>query len=182
MKHLLPLFLCVLLISCKRDDMADQPRSKTLGESHYFRDGAASRTPPEHTLPITADITGDPDDASWLHRTMATQFPFAITRADLYRGQEQYQIYCTACHGLLGDGEGMVPQRGFVHPPSFHTYRLRSAPPSYFYDVMTKGIGAMFPYSDRVTPDDRWRIAAYIQALQIAEHAPMDASQKGAQP
>jgi len=176
------LALCAALFlqGCKRDDMANQPREKPLGHSPYFPDGAESRTPPEHTLPITAQVDDDPNDPSWEHPTTLTHFPFPITRADLYRGQQEFDVYCTPCHGLLGDGNGMVPQRGFVHPPSYHTDRLRSATPAYFYDVMTKGIGAMFPYADRVSPDDRWRIAAYIRALQLAEYAPRPPAPTGA--
>jgi len=157
--------------------MADQKRLKPLGASSYFSNGAASRIPPAHTIPTTG-IDQD-DNTSWFSPTRATSFPFQITKADLLRGQERYQVSCVACHGMLGDGDGMVPQRGFFHPPSFNTDRLRAAPPSYYFDVMTKGIGTMFPYADRVTPDDRWRIAAYIRALQLAEHPPQDAGKGG---
>ena len=103
--------------------------------------------------------------------TTATRFPFPITRNDLLRGQQQFNIYCTPCHGILGDGDGMIPERGFTRPPSYHTDRLRNAPPTYFYNVITLGIGAMFPYADRVKPEDRWRVAAYIRALQFSQNA-----------
>jgi mono/diheme cytochrome c family protein len=170
---LLPLMLPA---ACKHDDMADQNKPKAFGASSYFANGAASRVPPDHTVPIDASLTEDPDNQFWLSPSTATHFPFPITRADLLRGKECFEVDCTACHGMLGDGNGMVPQRGFVRPPSFHTDRLRNAPPSYFYDVITKGIGDMFSYADRVKPDDRWRIAAYIRALQLAEHAPANAA------
>jgi len=171
------ILLLAVLVACKRDDMADQKRLKPLGPSPYFANGAASRVPPAHTIPTTGDA--DVDNTSWLSPTTATSFPFEITKADLLRGQERFEVNCVACHGYLGDGEGMVPQRGFLHPPTFHSDRLRAAPPSYIYDVMTKGIGAMFPYADRVSPDDRWRIAAYIRALQLADGAPQPAATGG---
>jgi len=161
--------LVVVLGNCKRDDMADQPKVKPLGASPLFADGAGARTPPAHTVAIDAPL--QPEPATWESPTTATQFPFAIRRSDLLRGQEQFTIYCSPCHGLLGDGDGMIPQRGFTRPPTYHSERLRHAPPSYFYNVITNGIGAMFPYSDRVSPDDRWRIAAYIRALQLSQGA-----------
>jgi hypothetical protein len=158
------------IAACKRDDMADQPRYKPLAVSHLFPNGSSARHPPDHTVPI--DAPDQPDTTSWAAPNEATRFPFAITRTDLLRGQEQFTIYCSPCHGLLGDGNGMIPDRGVTRPPSYHTDRLRAAPPSYFYNVMTNGIGTMFPYRDRVAPDDRWRIAAYIKALQLSQYAP----------
>ena len=100
---------------------------------------------------------------------MATTFPFAITRADLDRGQERFNIYCAPCHGRTGEGNGMVVQRGFKAPPSYHIDRLRTAPVGYFFDVITNGFGAMPDYSAQVTPEDRWLIVAYIRALQLTE-------------
>jgi mono/diheme cytochrome c family protein len=94
-----------------------------------------------------------------------------ITLALLERGQERFRIFCTPCHSELGDGHGMVVQRGFPPPPSYHTERLRKAPIQHFYDVMTRGYGAMYPFADRVQPRDRWAIAAYIRALQRSQDA-----------
>jgi mono/diheme cytochrome c family protein len=153
--------------------MADQPRVKPLSASALFADGAGARTPPAHTVPVTA---GDADDSvAWQSPVTATGFPFEITRADLLRGQQRFQIYCTPCHGMVGDGDGMIPQRGFTRPPAFHSDRLRGAPPSYVYNVITNGVGAMWPYATRVSPDDRWRIAAYLKALQLSQYAPVTA-------
>jgi mono/diheme cytochrome c family protein len=85
-------------------------------------------------------------------------------------------VFCTPCHGFLGDGDGMIARRGLRRPPAtFHTDRLRSAPPEQFYDVITNGIGAMPPYSYQVEPSDRWAITAYIQALQFSQWAPIEA-------
>ena len=91
-------------------------------------------------------------------------------------------MYCSPCHGILGDGDGMIPERGVTRPPSFHTDRLRGAPPSYVYNVITNGIGTMFPYGDRVEPDDRWRIAAYIKVLQASQYAPAEGAPAGTEP
>jgi mono/diheme cytochrome c family protein len=175
MKKCLGLMLIVAAAGgwgCKRDDMADQARGKPLAERLTFKDGGVSRLPPEHTVAVGGPV--EEEDQSWEHMTTARRFPFEITAADLKRGRERYDAICSPCHGLLGDGDGMIPERGFVRPSSFHTDRLRAVAPSYFYDVMTKGIGAMFPYRERVKADDRWRIAAYIRALQLAAFAPAD--------
>jgi mono/diheme cytochrome c family protein len=89
----------------------------------------------------------------------------------LARGQQRYSIYCTPCHSRLGDGNGMIVQRGLKHPPSYHEARLKQAPLGHFYDVMTNGFGAMLNYSAQIKPEDRWAIAAYIRALQLSQDA-----------
>ena len=94
-----------------------------------------------------------------------------VTLALLERGQERFRIYCTPCHSELGDGHGMIVQRGFPPPPSYHIDRLREAPAQHFYDVITNGYGAMYPFAERVQPADRWAIAAYIRALQRSQNA-----------
>ncbi len=165
---------CVLSfcnISCKRDDMADQPRGKPLAESSFFPDQSASRTPPRHTVTRTGQLFDT--QPLWATTLPAdARAPFSLTAADLHRGQQQFTIFCTPCHGQLGDGNGMIPDRGFLRPPTYHSDRLRNAPDSYFFNVITNGIGAMYPYNDKVAPDDRWRITAYIRALQLSQHAP----------
>lgn len=97
--------------------------------------------------------------------------PPPVTLALLQRGQQRYRIYCTPCHSELGDGHGMVVQRGFPAPPAYDIERLRQAPVEYFYDVITQGHGAMYSFAQRVQPRDRWAIAAYIRALQLSQHA-----------
>ncbi len=94
-----------------------------------------------------------------------------VTLALLQRGQERYHIYCAPCHSELGDGQGMIVQRGFPPPPSYHADRLRQAPVQHFYDVITNGYGAMYSFANRVQPADRWAIAAYIRALQRSQRA-----------
>jgi len=101
----------------------------------------------------------------------AQAIPYPVTLQLLERGKERFGIYCEPCHSPLGDGDGMIARRGFPHPPSYHIARLRSAPDRHFYDVMTNGYGIMYSYADRVTPEDRWAIVAYIRALQRSQGA-----------
>jgi hypothetical protein len=97
--------------------------------------------------------------------------PFPVTHELLGRGQERYNIYCTPCHDHVGNGQGMIVQRGLRPPPSFHIERLRAAPIGHFFDVITNGYGAMANYAVEVATVDRWAIAAYIRALQLSQHA-----------
>jgi mono/diheme cytochrome c family protein len=106
----------------------------------------------------------------WHAAQTASQLP-PVTRALLVRGQERYQIYCLPCHSPLGDGDGPIVRRGFPHPPSYHEQRLRDAPDRHFFDVITNGYGIMYSYADRVSPQDRWAIVAYIRALQLSQRA-----------
>jgi mono/diheme cytochrome c family protein len=94
--------------------------------------------------------------------------PPPVTMALLERGQQRFDINCSPCHGRTGEGDGMIVQRGFPHPPSYFSEKLRSAPSQHFFDVITHGYGAMYSYADRVEPSDRWAIAAYIRALQAS--------------
>ncbi|MBK1836823.1 cytochrome c [Azospirillum sp. YIM B02556] len=154
---LLPALLlgtAALLGAC--DNMAKQPRDKTWTPASSTSDGRAW---PPQPAPNTVAREDRP------------QPPPALTPALLARGKERYEIHCTPCHGYLGDGDGMIVQRGFPRPPSFHSDALRNAPTRHFYDVATNGWGAMYAYADRVAPDDRWAIAAYIRALQASQHA-----------
>lgn len=116
------------------------------------------------------------------YQGFVTEFPMPITAADLDRGQERFNIYCSVCHGRLGDGSGMIVRRGFRKPPSFHDERLRNAPIGYFFDVETNGFGAMPDYASQIPPEDRWRIIAYIRALQLSQRgtlADVPADQRG---
>jgi mono/diheme cytochrome c family protein len=154
----LSLFCLLLLAAC--DDMNHQPRYDSYEKSSLFADGKALQAPPEGTV-----ARDDPGEAA----ALATR-P-AMTLDLLKRGQERFGIYCTPCHDAAGYGNGTVPARGFPHPPSFHIDRLRNAPSRYFVDVMTNGHGVMYSYADRVSPSDRWAIAAYIRALQFSQNA-----------
>jgi mono/diheme cytochrome c family protein len=94
--------------------------------------------------------------------------------AMLQRGRQRYEIYCTPCHGLAGNGDGMVVRRGYRKPVSFHDDRLRAQPAGYFFDVMTNGFGAMPDYAAQLPVRDRWAVVAYIRALQLSQHATLD--------
>lgn len=100
-----------------------------------------------------------------------TSFPFPVTKVVLDRGKERYEIYCTPCHGRTGAGDGMIVRRGFSQPPTYHQARLREAPVGHFFDVMTNGYGAMYPFASKISPEDRWAIVAYIRALQLSQNA-----------
>ncbi len=115
----------------------------------------------------TGSQAGQP--SAQTYQGFVTEFPMPITAADLDRGQERFNIFCSVCHGRLGDGGGMIVKRGFRKPPSFHDERLRNAPIGYFFDVETNGFGAMPDYASQVPPEDRWRIIAYIRALQLSQ-------------
>jgi mono/diheme cytochrome c family protein len=138
------------------NSMGEQPRYATYQSSDFFADGSSERPPVPGTIPRNAVTI--PSD----------KMPFALTADVIEHGQKQYDIYCAVCHGRLGNGEGMIVERGLVRPPSFHIDRLKNSPDSHFYNVITNGYGAMFSYNDRVSPQQRWEIVAYIRALQAA--------------
>ncbi|MFZ0735960.1 MAG: cytochrome c, partial [Candidatus Acidiferrales bacterium] len=154
-----------------RLDMQVQPKYKTYDPSTFFDDGRSARQPVPGTV-----ARGELEIDDYFYKGKvdgkdADTFPFPITANDMLRGQQRYNIYCSPCHDYTGSGRGMIVQRGFPQPPSYHIDRLRQAPVGHFFDVMTNGFGAMYSYAARVSPADRWRIAAYIRALQLAEHA-----------
>lgn len=166
----------VLLLTGCRLDMQVQPRYNPYSASSFFSDGRSERQPVTGTV-SRSDILGGPEQVvytGYINGQEATAFPFPITRAILDRGRERFNIFCTPCHGLAGDGDGMIVQRGFQRPPSYHIDRLRNAPVGHFFSVITNGFGAMYPYGYRITPRDRWAIIAYIQALQLSRHATID--------
>jgi hypothetical protein len=156
---------------CRRD-MFEQPSEKPLEHSDFFQDNhMASRPLPQHTIArghLNADeafYTGE------IGTNLVTTFPSPVTREVLLRGQERFDIYCAPCHGRTGEGNGIIPQRGYPAPPSFHIDRLRQAPAGHFFDVITHGYGVMYSYATRVEPSDRWAITAYIRALQLSHDA-----------
>ena len=167
---ILALALAAASTAC-RQDMHNQPKYKPLHESEFFGDHRSARPKIDGTVArgqLRVDVARYTGKAG---ENDVTAFPFAITRDDLTRGQQRFNIYCTPCHGRLGDGNGLVVKRGFRQPPSYHIPRLKDAAAGHFFDVMTNGYGAMPSYASRVVPDDRWRIIAYIRALQLAEGA-----------
>ena len=172
MRTLASIFCLLTSIFCGcRREMFDQPKANPLRSSDFFSDRAASRSLPPNT--VARGLLHD-DEAYYsgaIGTNLITEFPLPVTRELLERGRSRFEIYCTACHGRNGEGNGMIVQRGFPRPPSYHTERLRNAPIGHFYDVMTRGYGIMYPQASRVAPKDRWAIAAYIRALQLSHSA-----------
>ena len=166
----------MLLLAGCLGNMANQPRYEPLEDSEFFTDSRSGRPLVDRTIswnePIGETIfeTGRNADG-----TLAEGFPFPVTLDVLQRGQERYNIFCSPCHGYVGNGEGMIVQRGFTSPPSFHTDSLREAPVGHIFGVITNGFGQMYSYAYRVNPADRWAIVAYIRALQFSQHANVSA-------
>jgi mono/diheme cytochrome c family protein len=161
---------CIALVGC-RQDMHDAPSYDPLQATDFFADGAASRPLVPNTV-ARGQLRADEHLYSGkINGQIANEFPMPVTRQVLDRGQERFNVYCSPCHGRTGEGNGMIVQRGFRQPPSYHEERLRNAPVGYFFDVMTNGFGAMQDYSAQVTVPDRWAIAAYIRVLQLSRSA-----------
>ena len=171
MRVLAMLLLAVVVAAGCRQDMHDAPRYEAFEASSTFPNGSASRTAPAGTVArgwlredealYTGKVGGQP----------VAEFPFPIAAADLQRGQARFNIYCTPCHGRLGDGQGMVVQRGLRQAASYHQDRLREEKVGYFYDVVTNGFGAMQGYAEQIPVRDRWLIVAYVRTLQLSQHA-----------
>lgn len=165
-----------LMAGCENGmkDMYDQPKYKPLAESTLWPDGRASRPLEPGTIIHSAGTLAGTSSG---RAGLADGPPRArshYTLAALQRGRERYDIYCSPCHGLTGDGNGYVTLRGFPHPPSYQDARLRAAPDPYLFAVITGGYGAMYPYNDRLAADDRWAVVAYIRALQRAQDAQLN--------
>ena len=168
--------LSLMLAASCRQDMHDQPRFEPMEVNDFFSDGRASR--PEVSGAVArGELRADAHFYEGkLNGELAEALPFPMTREVVERGRERYDIYCSPCHGRVGDGRGAVAQRGFEDPPptSYHIERLRSAPLGHFYDVITNGSGRMLSFNDRVKPRDRWAIASYIRALQVSQAVSME--------
>ena len=173
LKAALLLTTAVFVAGC-RQDMHDAPRYEAFEANNQFADGRAARIAPAGTVArgllredealYTGKVNGLPVDS----------VPFALSHADLQRGRERFTIYCTPCHGELGDGNGMVVQRGLRQAASYHQDRLRQERIGYFFDVITNGFGAMQGYAEQVPVRDRWLIAAYVRALQYSQNASLN--------
>jgi hypothetical protein len=167
-----------LMAGC-RQDMHNQPKFIPLRSNTFFPDQRSARYPVSGTVPRLEDATMDAEqlDPSSYFLTgkhgaaFGNELPFPLTREVMDRGEQRFNIYCSPCHARIGDGDGMIVQRGYKHPPSFHQERLRNAPVGYFFDIMSNGLGAMPDYASQIKPSDRWAIAAYIRALQMSQHA-----------
>jgi mono/diheme cytochrome c family protein len=155
--------ICLLLLplaACDDHSMTQQNRYETYGPAGLFPDNAEAQ-------PLPAGVVAQGD----LDRASQTVKPPTVDAQLLARGHERYDIFCTPCHGLSGDGDGMIVQRGFPAPPSYHTGRMRAAPAKHIFDVITDGYGVMYSYASRVEPRDRWAIVAYVRALQESQGA-----------
>jgi hypothetical protein len=165
--------VALLVVGC-RLDMHVQPKYLPYEPTNFFGDGRSERQPVPGTVARGHLRLDELLYTGKENRVLADKFPFPITRADLERGRERYNIYCTPCHDYAGTGNGMIVQRGFSPPPSFHIDRLRTAPAGHFFEVMTNGFGSMYGYAGRIEPEDRWRIAAYMRVLQASRHATIE--------
>lgn len=168
-----PVIAAVLLLAGCHRDMRDQPRYEALEASDFFADGQSARLPVAGTV---ARGQLQEDEAFYTGKSqgqLVAEVPVEITRELLVRGQDRFTIFCAPCHARTGMGNGMIVERGFRKPPSYHIERLRNAPAGHFFDVMTHGFGAMPSYA-RIEPQDRWAIVAYIRVLQLSQHATLD--------
>lgn len=207
MKSPWPVILLVLLPAC-RQQMAQQPAYRPFRSSSVFDDGRSARPLVSGVVArgssfatgkrrlttedwaritaITAQSSASPLEAapfsidwSFYQET----FPISVGPSTLKRGEDRFNIYCSVCHDRVGNGKGMIVQRGFTAPPSFHTdwsrgfkmkgvdLKLRQAPVGYYFEVITHGFGAMPDYAEQIAPNDRWAIVAYIRTLQFSQHA-----------
>jgi mono/diheme cytochrome c family protein len=168
---LIVVFVLALLGAACRRDMHDQPKYIPLRESTFFVDQRSARpfvtgtVARGHLREDSLLYTGKLNGAD------ATVFPFRIDERAMARGRERFDIHCAPCHGRTGQGDGMVVRRGYRRPPTFHQDRLREAPAGHFFDVITNGFGAMPDYAPQIKAEDRWKIVAYVRALQVSEHA-----------
>lgn len=165
------LLVLVPLSGC-RQNMHNQAKAKTYRESDFFADGVGSRPLPAHTV-ARGELREDVSFYTGLSEAgdLANVPPMPLTRQLLVRGQERYDVFCAPCHGRQGDGHGIIVQRGFKQPVSFHDERLRNSPLGYFVNNMAEGFGQMPSYAAQIPPADRWAIASYVRVLQYAENA-----------
>jgi hypothetical protein len=169
---IVPLLATATLFSACRLDMHVQPKQNPFSQSDFFPDQRSERPPVEGTV-ARGQLHGD----TFLYtgrigNNFGDYMPFPVTHEVLGRGRERYNIYCSPCHSLVGDGRGFVPSRGFSRqPPSYHIQRLRNAPLGYLFDVITNGFGIMPDYRSQISPEDRWKIVAYVRALQLSQNA-----------
>ena len=160
-----------LVLSGCRQDMHNQPKFIPQRGTTFFADGRSSRPQVEETV-----ARGQLHEDSYFYSGLqngqeGATMPFPVTMTVLARGQERYNLYCTPCHSRVGNGAGMIVQRGYAKAGNFHTARLQNAPLGHFFTVISNGYGAMPDYSAQLTPVDRWAVVAYIRALQLSQSA-----------
>jgi hypothetical protein len=154
-----------------RQDMHDTPRYEPLQQSELYADKRSARPIIEGTVARGFLKDDDVFFTGMQGGAPVEKIPMPLTEAVVARGRERYEIYCSPCHGVAGDGDGMIVKRGYKQPTSYHDPRLRNERAGYFFDVMTRGFGQMPDYAAQVSPKDRWAIVAYIRALQLSQHA-----------
>lgn len=174
-KLLIVLIAMMLVLSACGRNMYDQPKYEAFESSSLLPGGASAQLPVDNTVARTSSGADnryeDPSFYTGLGPTgFVSELPVPLTEELLVRGQERYNIYCSPCHNYSGDGGGMVIQKGFPQPTSFHDARLRGSDAGYFVHAMANGFGRMFSYSSRISPEDRWAVAAYIKALQYSQY------------
>lgn len=164
-----------LLVSGCHLDMVIQPKVKSQSENDFFADGKGTRLPVEGAVEYgkpktdSAFYTGYDESGQ-----LVSEMPVKVDERLIKRGKERFEIFCTHCHGDLGDGQGMIAQRGFAlaRPVgNYHTQRLRDMPVGHYFDVITNGYGTMYGHASRIKPLDRWAIASYIRVLQFSQAA-----------
>jgi Cytochrome C oxidase, cbb3-type, subunit III len=170
------LAITIPLAAC-REDMQDQPRMKPMRPFKYLDENGPA-------APVAGTVARDEGGSRYFltgynGQTVGNDIPFPVTRDVLERGRERFDIFCAPCHARTGEGNGMIVQRGYRRPPSYHTDRLRNAPLGHFFDVISNGFGAMPDYSSQIAPHDRWAIAAYIRVLQFSQNAPANVKPAG---
>ncbi len=164
-------------------DMDHQAKYKPQAESKFFADGRADRSIPVGAVPHGRTTDADPDflradDFRYAGKkpngAFAKGYPIEITSEVIHRGQNRYTVYCYPCHGALGDGNGITKAYGMLSTPSYHDDRLRTMPEGEIFNTTTHGKNTMFSYADKLSPDERWAVVAYVRALQRAHNASID--------
>ena len=168
---ILAIGLCLALAGC-RQNMHNQAKYKTYSENDFFADGQTARVPPANTV-ARGDLRESPELYTGMTRAgqLVAEMPMPVTAQLLRRGQERFNIFCSPCHDRVGNGNGIIVQRGYKQPPSLHVDRLRASPPGYFFTVITNGFATMPSYAAQIPVADRWAIVGYIRALQLSQHA-----------
>ena len=164
------LIVTVACLAACRSDMQDQPKYKPLRPSAFFADGRSSRPLIDGTV-ARDDLQLDAARTTGKRGVDYVPSPLPVSEATFRRGRERFDIYCSPCHDRVGTGDGMIVERGYKRPPSFHDDRLRAVADGYFVEVMTQGFGVMPSYAEQIPIDDRWAIAAWIRVLQRSQNA-----------
>ena len=161
----------MLVLAGCRQDMHDQPKFIPQRGTEFYADGRSARPQVENTV-----ARGQMHEDAYFYTGLnggaeGNTYPLPVTLEVLQRGQERYNVYCTPCHSRVGNGVGMIVQRGYSQAGNLHSQRLQEAPLGHFFNVISNGYGAMLNYASQVQPRDRWAIVAYIRALQYSENA-----------